>query len=393
MDQYAVALSLVKHKITELRKQVPQKRFNKNKPAEVEVNRFYFEGQIVDRIMVVLRANGCEHYKKSGGCSMCSHYNGTMANEIISTKNYKKQWDSVLDGSCLEKPIGNFDLNNFPIVCIYNLGSLLNQNEITIDAVRYIFSTLNKYKQVQKAIIESRAEYVNRESFVAIQECYDGLLEVGIGVESTDNVIRELCHSKGYERIDVIKKAVNTLHEFNYKALAYINFKPCFLTEQEAIDDAIKTCVDCFSMGFDAVSIEPTSLQEHALTSFLSAIGYYRVPWLWSLPKVVHGIYDRMNRQRLDIRLGGYFDELVLSGSQGEGFAGRNEIFPHETSYNCKECTRGFVKQIKKFNVSYDVADLDSVERCDVCYNLWQDCYNVKDTRSIPQRIIDVLSA
>lgn len=391
MNEYSIAVELVKDEINKLRNQVPQKYFNKNRPAEVEINKFYFNGDSVDRLMIVLRANGCEHYKKTGGCSMCSHFNGTMINERITDENYKRQWDSVLDGSCIEN-LDNFSIDDYQIVCIYNLGSLLNPNEISFNALKYIFSTLNKYKNVKKVIIESRAEYVTRDVLSIIKENYDGLIEVGIGVESTNDVIRELCHSKGCKDIEIMKEAIDILHEFNYKALAYVNFKPCFLTEREAIEDAIKTSVDSFNMGFDAVSIEPTSLQDYSLINHLNMMGYYRVPWLWSLPKIIHGIYDQKNGVKLDIRLGGYFDEEILSGSQGEGFTEKNEIFPHKTSSNCIKCTPDFIKNIKKFNTTYNVADLDKIEKCDCCYKLWEACYKVEDSRSIPQRVIDTLS-
>ena len=389
MNDYMIAKKLVSTNINHLRTQVPQKKFDKNFPAEVEINKFYFRGEAVDRAMVVLRANGCEHYKKTGGCAMCGHYNGTMADETISETNYKNQWNAVVNGTCF----GNNDctLIDFPIVCVYNLGSLLNPNEITFNALEYIFSTLNNYKKVEKVIIESRAEYVTDEVLSLLKRNYDGYIEVGIGVESTNDEIRELCHNKGCENIEIMRDAVKLLHNYNYKALAYVNFKPCFLTEREAVEDAISTAIDCFKMGFDAVSIEPTSLQDYSLTNQLNLMGNYRVPWLWSLPKIIHGIYDGMSENRLDIRLGGYFDEEVLSGSQGEGYAGRNEIFPHRTSSNCNKCTPDFIKHIKRFNMSYDVKDLDNIKKCSCCYPLWKKCYEANDSRTIPQRVIDIL--
>ena len=102
-----------------------------------------------------------------------------------------------------------------------------------------------------------------------------------------------------------------------------------FLTEKEAIDDAIQTAIDCFEMGFDAVSIEPTSLQDFSLANYLYEMGQYRVPWLWSIEEIIEGIYKKIKNKDLDIRIGGYFDEEILSGSQGVGFEGRNEVFPH----------------------------------------------------------------
>ena len=386
------ASSLVEEKIKEIRSNTPNLPFEKTKLAEVEINKFFYEGKTVDRVMIVLRSNGCQHYKTNGGCSMCAHLNGAPLKEKITHKNYVEQWNSVLDGSFVEKTDKEFNLNDYPVVCVYNLGSLLNPEEISVKTVQYIFSTLNKYKGVKKVIIESRAEYVTEDILSAIRKVYDGVVEVGIGVESTNYLIRELCHHKAIENTQIISDAVNLLHKYNMKALAYVNFKPIFLTELEAIEDAIKTSVDCFKdFNFDAVSVEPTSLQENSLANYLYDLGLYRVPWLWSLRDIIHGIYDRMHVSKLDIRLGGYFDEEVLSGSQGTGFAQRNEIFPHMTSSNCSYCTNEFVEAIKQFNMTYDVKDLDVVKPCKHCYKLWQDTKKVKDSRSIYTRIDDVL--
>lgn len=386
------ASTLVEEKIKSLRANTPNLPYEKTKLAEVEINKFFYEGKTVDRVMIVLRSNGCQHYKTNGGCSMCAHLNGAPLMEKITHENYVMQWNSVIDGSFNESATTRFNLNDYPVVCVYNLGSLLNPEEISFDTVKYIFASLNEYKGVKKVIIESRAEYVTEDALSAIREVYDGVVEVGIGVESTDYLVRELCHHKAIDDTKIITDAVEMLHRFNMKALAYVNFKPVFLTESEAIDDAIKTSVDCFSkFHFDAVSVEPTSLQENSLANFMYDLGLYRVPWLWSLRDIIHGIYDEIGTKKLDIRLGGYFDEEVLSGSQGTGFADRNEIFPHMTSSNCSHCTNEFVDAIKQFNMTYDVKDLDKVKPCPHCYSLWEDTKKICDSRSIIKRINDIL--
>ena len=286
---------IVERKIKLLRVSTPLKEFNNNKPAEIEINKFFYNGKMIDRIMVVLRANGCEHYKKTGGCSMCSHFNGTPIHRVTD-ENYKSQWDSVLSGESIEKKNFNFNLNDYPVVCLYNLGSLFNENEISLSAIQYIFKSLNNYKKVEKVIVESRAEYVTPKAIENIKNVYSGIVEVGIGVESTNKTIREFCHHKGLNDIKIIKDAIKSLHNYGFKALAYVNFKPIFLTEKEAVDDAIKTSIDCFKMGFDAVSIEPTSLQDYSLANYLYQMGEYRVPWLWSIEKIVEGIYNKLDK-------------------------------------------------------------------------------------------------
>lgn len=381
---------IVENKIKQLRDHTPNVKFEHNKLAEVEINKFFYEHKTVDRVMIVLRANGCEHYKQDGGCSMCSHFNGTDRNAEITTEEYIEQWKNIADGIGLD--CEKFNLNNYPVVCVYNLGSLLNENEISRDAVNYIFQSLNSYDGVKKVIIESRAEYVNKEVVQNISSIYNkGIVEVGIGVESTNEIVREICHHKGINDLSIIKKAVDILHKYNFKALAYINFKPIFLTEQEAIDDAIETAVNCFKMGFDAISIEPTSLQNYSLANHLYQIGQYRVPWLWSIRDVVQGIYDEIGDKELDIRLGGYFDEEVLSGSQGAGFEEKNEIFPHMTSLNCSKCSNDFIDCIKKFNMTYDIRELYNIKNCDKCYKIWKDVKKIRDSRTIIERVYDIL--
>ncbi len=390
-ENFEISRALVEQRIKELRAKTPNLPFKKTELAEVEINKFFFDGETVDRVMIVLRSNGCQHYKKNGGCSMCSHLNGAPLDDKITHEHYVAQWDSVILGRINEN--NDFYLNDYPVVCVYNLGSLLNAEEISLKTLKYIFSTLNVFKKVKKVIIESRAEYVTEEVLQAIAEVYDGLVEVGIGVESTNYEIRELCHHKAIEDENVFCTAVKLLHKFGMRALAYVNFKPVFLTEQEAIDDAISTSVDCFKKyGFDAVSVEPTSLQDNSLANHLYEMGYYRVPWLWSLRDIIHGIYDNIPNETLDIRIGGYFDEEVLSGSQGVGFEGKNEIFPHLTSSNCIHCTGSFIDAVKKFNMTYDVASLDEVCSCKHCYNLWKNTKKIKDSRSITERIKDILS-
>lgn len=351
--------NIVENKIKALRDKTPNKHFEHTKLAEIEINKFFFEGKTVNRVMVVLRANGCEHYKKNGGCSMCSHFNGTDRNANITTEEYIEQWESVLSGKNFDNDNIKFNINDYPVVCVYNLGSLLNKNEISMEAVRYIFQSLNKQKGVKKVIIESRAEYITEETVSNIRDVYtNGILEVGIGIESTNTTIREICHHKELEDLEIAKEAIKILHKYNCKALAYINFKPIFLTEKEAIEDAIKTALDCFNMGFDAISIEPTSLQDYSLANYLYQLGQYRVPWLWSIRDVVQGIYNNIDTRYLDIRLGGYFDEEVLSGSQGVGYEEKNEIFPHMTSLNCDICSNKFIDNIKKFNMTYKLEEL-----------------------------------
>ena len=88
------ALVLVEERLKKLRKQVPPRKFNLKIPAEIEINKFWYEGETIDRIMVVLRSTGCSHYKTNEGCSMCAHYDGTTVSPV-SAEDYISQWQSA----------------------------------------------------------------------------------------------------------------------------------------------------------------------------------------------------------------------------------------------------------------------------------------------------------
>ena len=389
---FSRALELIDSNLCQIRKKVSNRDFDPNKVAEIEVNDFYYEGKTVPRIMVVLRATGCQHYNDHQGCSMCGHYEGTTSIPV-TVESYLKQWQSVLDGIVEDKNGVNFNLNDFPILCIYNLGSFLNPKEIPLEASRAIFSSLNDYPGIKKVIIESRAEYINPESLKNIRDVYHGTIEVGIGLESKNYTVRELCHHKNMPDLNEFTRSIKCLHDYGFKALAYVNQKPPFLTEKEAIIDASETSIYAFNQGVDAVSIEPTSIQSNSLTDLLTKRDEYRVPWLWSVIEVVRGIYDHFgNNDKMDLRIGGYFDETVLSGSQGVASGvERNEIFPYTTSGNCPDCNPRIIEAIKEFNRTYDPEILYSQKKCDHCYSQWEKEVAQEEKRTIPQRIINIL--
>jgi len=387
------ALDLVESRLSSIRAEVPQRHFDPTRPAEVEINEFYFNGRTIDRVMVVLRATGCEHYGTKKGCSMCAHFDGTTLIPV-SAEQYVKQWESVVDGSSIDEGArAGFDINRFPVLCLYNLGSFINPKEVPPEAIREIFRSIGKFHGIQKVIIESRAEYVTDDNLRPIRDVYNGLVEVGVGLESSNHIVRELCHHKNMPDLVVFDNAIRTLHRNGFRALAYVNQKPPFLTEREAVEDAVRTSIHAYDSGVDAVSIEPTSLQAHSLTDQLHTIGLYRVPWLWSVIEVVKGIYDHYGHDGVpDLRLGGYFDEEVLSGSQGVApGVERNELFPRMTSGNCNICDPRIVQAIKDFNKTYDPRVLLAQEPCEYCYPTWEASMGVTDSRSIPQRIYDTL--
>ena len=86
----------------------------------------HLNNQPVRRIVIYLRSTGCEWVKKTGGCTMCGFYGVTTHGKKISEDEYTSQLKYILN---------KVDLNDYPIVCIYNDGNILNENEVPITAL------------------------------------------------------------------------------------------------------------------------------------------------------------------------------------------------------------------------------------------------------------------
>lgn len=63
-EEVEKAKKIVENKVQELRNKTPNIKFKHDKLAEIEINKFFYNHKTVNRAMIVLRANGCEHYKK-----------------------------------------------------------------------------------------------------------------------------------------------------------------------------------------------------------------------------------------------------------------------------------------------------------------------------------------
>ena len=61
-------------------------------------------------------------------------------------------------------------------------------------------------------------------------------MEIGVGLESSNPMTRDLCVNKSY-RPDMFEKLVKKVRK-HCRLLAYVLIKPSFLTEKEGLDDS-----------------------------------------------------------------------------------------------------------------------------------------------------------
>lgn len=310
----------------------------------IQVKEGYLGGKAIDRLIVILRGSGCEWAgKEGGGCTMCGHYAGSSRGTAIAHESLKKQFD---------KAIEVVETGKYPMLCLYNGGSFLNKKEIPIGVRSYMFKRIQSFGCIERLIIESRPEYITDEVFNELEELMPGVeVEIGVGLESSNDTIRNLILNKGVG-LDEYRQLGKKFRDRGTRFLAYVLVKPPFLTESEAIADAVLTIDFASRIGVDAIYLEPICIQDFTLISRLRELGTYRPPWIWSIFEII----KQTAYLGLEIRIGG-FDFYPI---------------PREFTSNCQSCDAEMIQKIKAFNKYQDPGLLQGLKCPENCNIQWE---------------------
>jgi hypothetical protein len=276
-------------------------------------------GQVVDCLTIILRTTGC-YWAKRQGCSMCGYIRDTDPH--VTQQDLLKQIDSALAGG-----------SDVPdVVKIFTSGSFFDAVEISKETREKIVHKLEKLG-IKKLIVESRPEFVTEE----VLDEFEGRkfhLEVGIGLESASDFVREIIINKGFTFRD-FEEAAKLLRKRGFRVKAYLLLKPPFLSESEAIADVVHSAIKIREL-VDVVSINPTNVQKGTLVERLWQRNLYRPPWLWSAVEAVR-----------QIRNEGI--EVICHP------VGRGRRSPH----NCGKCDDEVSKALRDFSLHQDISILD----------------------------------
>jgi len=293
----------------------------------------YLHGRTVDAGVILLKTRGC-YWAHSGGCTMCGYvyHSGEVAQEEI-LKSFSE---------------ATKELGEVEYLKIFNSGSFFDSNELspeTREKILVIASETNA-KRVQ---VESRPEFITHEVVRQAVESFSGEVEIGIGLESADDRVREICINKGFS-FEQFRRAVRICRESGARVKAYILIKPPFLSEAQAIEDAVNSAVLAYSAGATRISLNPLNVQRHTLVDELFIRGEYSPPWLWSVVEVI---------KRIKLRLP---DVTVVCKPSGAGRA--------RGASNCRKCSSKVARAIEEFSVTQDVGKLSSLD-CE-CREEWR---------------------
>jgi len=205
-------------------------------------------------------------------------------------------------------------------------------------------------KKADKISVESRPEYVTDDRLLDVKNAIESkTFEVGIGLETANDFVREHALNKGFSLKDYII-AADILKKNNCKLKTYVLVKPPFLTEKESIKDSIET-VDKIKEITDIISLNPTNVQRKTLVEFLWRRKQYHPPWLWSIVEILREGKQIVGNKRIKCDIVG-----------GGGFRG---------AHNCRKCDRKILDAITSFSLKQEVNVFDNLG-CE-CYDKWLD--------------------
>jgi hypothetical protein len=289
----------------------------------------YLEGT-VEAGAVILPTIGCRWGRKEG-CTMCGYIYD--AARRISQEEILGEFERAMEG-----------LKGVDYLKIFTSGSFLDPLEIAAETRREIISKIDGPRRVQ---VESRPEFIRADVLEEMKGAPE--LEIGIGLETTNDFIREKFVNKGFT-LDEFMKALEICKAYDVRVKVYLLVKPPFMGEREAMEDAITSAVEVYEMGVDRISFNPVNVQRGTLVEELWRHNGYRPPWLWSIVEVLERV-----RERVDIP--------ILSHPIAAG----KERGPH----NCGRCDGEVYKAIMDFSITQNPKYLKGLS-CD-CIEEWRD--------------------
>jgi archaeosine synthase beta-subunit len=308
-------------------------RVSTTRPISCWTEKDRLDGSTVDAFVMILVTQGCR-WAENSGCTMCG-YGNDSAGRPVTDADLAQQVQTGLK-----------DYHGQPLVKIFNSGSFFDDCEISPEGRKTVLSS---FPTAAKIAVESRPEYVREEPLRQAQDSLGSrCFEVGIGLETSNDVVRERAINKGFT-FTQYKAAAELLHEHRMSVKTYVLCKPPFLTEQEALDDDLET-IRAVSPLSDIISINPVTIQRHTLVEYLWRREQYRPPWLWTLVDILRQGHD-------------HFPGLLKCDT----VAGGSPRGPH----NCGKCDAKVIEAVKRFSLEQDASVFKDLS-CS-CLDQWRD--------------------
>ncbi|KYC53061.1 MAG: Radical SAM superfamily protein [Candidatus Methanofastidiosum methylothiophilum] len=292
-------------------------------------NRENVQGKEAKALSIILPTVGCRWRR----CNMCSYFDDSPSDTSIDIFGiFVQEFDNAYDEEIKK-------------VKLFTSGSFLDPKEVDHDCAKKIISFLSE-KGISEVTLESRPEYVEEDYLKELMGNNDLQIEVAMGLESSNNKILKHSINKGFT-FEGFLSVSEILKKLGIKNKAYLMIKPPFLTEKEAIHDAINSAKSIEKIA-DVISFNPMTVHKNTLVEYLWNKGEYSPPWGWSILEIL--------KETANLRPDIICHPVAFGRSRGPK--------------NCKSCNREIEKKILEFSLNNDPKILDY--DCD-CKNEWEE--------------------
>jgi radical SAM enzyme (TIGR01210 family) len=303
------------------------------------------KGAFVDRLVLFMRGSGCAWTSQTGGCTFCGFWGATQFGERISDVDSRAQVLAVID----DPAVG---FGEYPVICLYNDGSMLVEREVGFDAVLEICTLVASRPHVQRVVIEAKVIDITEAKVRRLVGAMCGKeLEIAVGFESASPTVRDLCVNKSF-RTQAFEASCRIVAGCGASLVPLIMVKPPFLTEAQAVNDVIDSLAYLEDHGLQRIDLELATVERDTLTHDLWRAGLYSTPWLWSVVAILEA------RERLSLTT-----PVFISPP--------NYTVPSiAMSHNCPDCNSAVIAAMEEYNRSSRASVLTDLH-CR-CRALWE---------------------
>lgn len=287
--------------------------------------------------------SGCS-WDARGGCTMCNYGAGPRA----LPPQFMQQ---AVARALAELPVEPAELMVSPS------GGMLDEREVPRLARTAIFQEMSRSKS-ELLMIETRAETATAARLQEFRDAFpDRALAIEFGLESSSPWISEFCVNKGAEPERFVTAAAAARAR---KIAVYANVcvGTAFLSEREAVEDAVQTARWAWANGASRVVLFPLHVKRFTLLHELHQAGRYAQTSLWTLVECLHRLGPG-NSHRLEIA---WYKTYYTQESKA--------TFPPTT---CAQCVSQVVEQLDRYRQTLDFAVVEELAAFPCpCREQWQ---------------------
>jgi len=325
----------------DLKKDFKPRNHDASEPVRCWSEKDVLNDKVVNAFVIIFKTRGCS-WAFNSGCSMCGYFNDSHWKQV-NDLDFLKQFETAMK---------NYSDESF--IKIFNSGSFLDDKEIKPKLQKEILSSL--FEKAEKVSIESRPEYITNKKLGEIKNiAHSKTFEIGIGLETSNDFVRNNSINKGFSFNDYQKAAMN-MKKYGFKVKTYLLVKPLFLTEKESINDSINSIKEIKKFA-DTISLNPVNVQRNTVVEFLWKRRQYRPAWLWSVVEIL--------REGKEI----FGDNLIKCDIAGGGSV--------RGAHNCKLCDKKVIDAISSFSLNQKTNILDDLD-CE-CKDKWFDQLDIEN--------------